>query len=144
MPRSSRKIVVLLFVTALAATAARAQSPTDTLQLLSPVDLFARLWSLLAQPWYKNGCEVDPSGRCVPLSSVPMAGDNGCEVDPNGTAKNGCELDPDGRYRAAAKNGCEVDPDGTTRNGCELDPNGGRRVIAKNGCEFDPSGRCLR
>ena len=130
MPRSSRRVFILLLVTALAATAARAQSPTDNLQPLRPADLFVRLWSLLAQPWSKNGCELDPSGRCLPLGSGPTAADNGCEVDPNGTTKNGCEFDPDGRYHpATAKNGCEVDPSGrnrATKNGCELDPNGGR------------------
>jgi hypothetical protein len=108
----SRRIFFLLFVTVLAATAARAQSPTDTLQLLRPADLFARIWSLLAQPWDKNGCEFDPSGRCIPLGSTPAAGDNGCELDPSGTTKNGCEVDPSGRYKATAKNGCEFDPSG--------------------------------
>jgi len=125
MPCSSRRIFVLLLVTALAATPAWAQPSTDSLQFLRPADLIARLWSLLAQPWNKNGCELDP----------------------NGTTKNGCEVDPNGRDRATTKNGCEVDPSGrysaTAKNGCEFDPNGGRQATTKNGCELDPSGRCL-
>src|SRR5262249_29649907 len=63
--------------------------------------LFARLWSLMSQVWGKNGCELDPNGRCLQQGASPF---------------NGCELDPSGRCRAdqspLQKNGCEVDPDG--------------------------------
>jgi hypothetical protein len=107
MPRLSRRVLTLLLVTTLAATTALAQSPTAAFQPLRPAlsdsgDLFGRLLSLLGRPWTKNGCEVDPSGRCLTKGSRPVAGDNGCEVDPSGgrcpaTTKNGCELDPNGR-----------------------------------------------
>lgn len=109
MPRLTRMVLTLLLATLLVGTAALAQSRTGSRSLrltesASP-DLFANLWSLLAQ-WSKNGCEVDPSGRCLPKVSRLRAGDNGCEFDPSGRCresqgpvhtKNGCELDPDGR-----------------------------------------------
>jgi len=107
MQKATRRILTLLLVTALAATTALAQSPTGAFQPLRPAlsdsgDLFARLWSLLARPWTKNGCEVDPNGRCLTKGSRPVAGDNGCELDPSGvrcpaTTKNGCSVDPSGR-----------------------------------------------
>ncbi|HKI02636.1 MAG TPA: hypothetical protein VKK31_11710 [Thermoanaerobaculia bacterium] len=59
---------------------------------------FARLWSFLTRVWAKEGCRIDPSGRCLDDK-------NGCSVDPNGrclvvpevTLKNGCSIDPYGR-----------------------------------------------
>ena len=89
MPRLSRRVLTLLLVTALAATTALAQSPTEAFQPLRPAlsdsgDLFAHLWSLLARPWTKNGCELDPDGRCLTKGSRAAAGDNGCELDPSG------------------------------------------------------------
>jgi hypothetical protein len=105
MPRLFRRVLILLLATVLAATTAMAQPPGDPLRSLRPAlsdsaDLFARLWSLLARPW-KNGCQVDPSGPCLPRGSGVAAEDNGCEVDPNGfqcrATKNGCSVDPDGR-----------------------------------------------
>lgn len=94
MPRSSRRVLTLVLVTALAATAALAQPPTAARGVSVSADLFDRLWSFLAQSWSKNGCEFDPNGRCR------EAAKNGCEVDPSGrcqATKNGCEVDPDGR-----------------------------------------------
>jgi hypothetical protein len=107
MPRLSRRVLTLLLVTALAATTALAQPPTGAFQPLRPAlsdsgDLIARLWSLLGRPWTKNGCGLDPSGRCLTKGSSPVAGDNGCGIDPSGgrcpaTTKNGCSVDPNGR-----------------------------------------------
>lgn len=66
------------------------------------------LWAFLARAWAKNGCRIDPNGRC--LDGLQAPADNGCGVDPNGLgAKNGCRVDPDG---LSAKNGCHVDPNG--------------------------------
>ena len=107
MQKATRRILTLLLVTALAATTALAQSPTAAFQPLRPAlsdsgDLFGRLLSLLGRPWTKNGCEFDPSGRCLTKGSRPVTLDNGCEFDPNGgrcpaTTKNGCGIDPSGR-----------------------------------------------
>ena len=112
MPRLSRMVLTLVLTTLLVTTAALAQTPVfSAVRPLGPAasasqDLFARLWSFLTQPWSKNGCEVDPSGRCLPQGSGLAPGDNGCQVDPDGRcragqspvqSKNGCELDPNGR-----------------------------------------------
>jgi hypothetical protein len=121
MPRLSRLVLTVLLAVVLASTAALAQSPSGSAlrplraaELASP-NLFSRLWSLLAS-WNKNGCQVDPSGRCLTQGSTVETGDNGCELDPSGRCrvqpKNGCEFDPSGRCRVQTKNGCELDPDG--------------------------------
>ena len=116
MPRFSRMVLVLLLTAVLAAAAGLAQPLAGAapraprLEVSASTDLFARLWSSLTRFWSKNGCQVDPSGRCLGQSTVQPAGDNGCQVDPDGgrclarstvqtTADNGCEVDPDGRCR---------------------------------------------
>jgi hypothetical protein len=64
------------------------------------------LWSWLISLWEKNGCAIDPWGRCrvVPAKS-------GCMIDPGGrclpgstpaqpaNAVNGCGIDPGGRCK---------------------------------------------
>lgn len=99
MPSLTRMVLSVLLTTIFAATAALAQAPPVSAvgprHLVEPAastDLFDRVWRLLAQPWRKNGCELDPDGRCL-------------------TAKNGCSVDPSGRC-LATKNGCQVDPNG--------------------------------
>jgi hypothetical protein len=72
-----------------------------------PWGLLTRVWGFLTGVWSENGCEVDPSGRCLPPQGAVTV-DNGCEMDPSGrclppqgsaTVDNGCEADPDGRCR---------------------------------------------
>lgn len=60
------------------------------------------LWSLLERAWEKEGCLIDPNGRCVKESVVVPK--EGCRIDPFGrclpepvTIKNGCIIDPNGR-----------------------------------------------
>ena len=98
MPRLTRIILVLVLTSLFTATVALAQAPSTSIRprhligAASP-DLLERLWSLLSQPWSKNGCQVDPNGRS-------QTAKNGCQVDPSGgyqTVKNGCEVDPNGR-----------------------------------------------
>jgi len=109
MSRLSRKILPLLAAALILTTSALAQSPTISalhpshLVMPSSPDLFARLWSFLIQTWSKNGCEMDPSGRCLHQDSTSVSGDNGCSVDPDGRCKTG---------QSAYRNGCEVDPNG--------------------------------
>lgn len=110
MPRLSRMVFTLFLTTLLVTTAAVAQSPASSaVRPAGPTasasqDLFARLSSFLTHPWSKNGCSVDPSGRCLPGSG--LAPDSGCQVDPDGRCRtgqsavqteNGCGLDPSGR-----------------------------------------------
>lgn len=60
-------------------------------------DLFSRVLQFFSNFWAKEGCGIDPHGRCIP-STI----DNGCGLDPHGgcapvQVDNGCSLDPDGR-----------------------------------------------
>lgn len=44
------------------------------------------LWSWLTNFWAKNGCMIDPGGRCLPSAEAtqPALTDNGCGLDPSG------------------------------------------------------------
>jgi hypothetical protein len=64
---------------AAAARHARAQT--------APQDLLSRVWNSLVRAWEKNGCELDPYGRCLPASQTST--DNGCLIDPNGRCITG-------------------------------------------------------
>lgn len=89
------------------------------------------LWSWLINLWEKNGCGLDPWGRCLP-STVP--------AQPTGT-DNGCMIDPDGRCRVTpAKNGCGLDPHGGCTSGTSAAP--APPASPDNGCGLDPNGRC--
>lgn len=61
-----------------------------------PADFFSRLLRLLPGLWEKEGCIIDPNGRCAP---VPF--DAGCIIDPHGQCAPvapdaGCIIDPNG------------------------------------------------
>jgi hypothetical protein len=59
------------------------------------------LWSFLSRLWTKEGCGLDPSGRCA---TTPVTTDEGCGLDPHGACAPsapesldaGCGLDPSG------------------------------------------------
>ncbi|MGH7483976.1 MAG: hypothetical protein ACREMY_00045 [bacterium] len=109
MNRWSRLAFVLLIAAALATPSAFASSlsvafPRASGSASVVEERFAGFWSFLTRLWAKNGCEVDPNGRCLPAS--PQAADNGCSADPNGrclprlsqeAGDNGCSADPSGR-----------------------------------------------
>ena len=104
MPRLSRRVFALLMAAILTTTATLADSRQGArprrieIAAAAPMDLAARLWSLLARAWTKNGSQVDPDGLPVKNGSmmepngnslqtpVPAAtnGDNGHQVDPDG------------------------------------------------------------
>jgi hypothetical protein len=92
MTRWTRIALVFLLVAALATTAVPAAPLSgagpgaDRIVVSTPLDLLARAWDFLASLWSKNGCQVDPSGLCLP--------DQG-----SGTTKNGCGADPNGYCR---------------------------------------------
>jgi hypothetical protein len=108
MNRLSRLAIVLLIAMALTSPSAFANSPSAAVTQWSgvvasvPTERFAGFWSFLPSLWAKNGCEVDPNGRCL---SVRIGGDNGCQVDPDGR----CLPRPS---QAAGDNGCSADPKG--------------------------------
>src|SRR5262249_6181530 len=56
----------------------------------------------------KEGCKIDPNGRCLAEAAQPSHTKAGCHLDPNGLCYTsaetlqidaGCHLDPDGRCR---------------------------------------------
>jgi hypothetical protein len=91
MPRLSRMIFALLMAAILTTTATLADSRQEArprrieIAAAAPMDLAARLWSLLARAWTKNGSQMDPDGNRL-QTPVPAAtnGDNGSQVDPDG------------------------------------------------------------
>jgi len=91
MPRFSRTLAILLLVLLLLPAALQA---AETRRDAGPArsgpsallawDVLARVWSFLARAAADNGCEADPSGRCLPRQGTTATADNGCEVDPSG------------------------------------------------------------
>lgn len=82
-------VLVLFAVPALQAAPNRADAGPAPSAPAAPAawDLFTQVWDLLTRVWSANGCEVDPSGRCLPRPATVEI-DNGCEVDPNGRCGN--------------------------------------------------------
>lgn len=70
-------------------------------RLAGPAPL-AWFWSFLARAWTKEGCRIDPDGRC--LSETVIAPKEGCRIDPFGR----CVTDP----VTATDEGCRIDPSG--------------------------------
>jgi hypothetical protein len=92
MPRLSRLAFAFLLTAVLASTSALAAGPRPGpvmgLRASDATHAVARLWSLLASLWSKNGCEVDPHGNCLPgTGSATATAKNGCEVDPSGLCR---------------------------------------------------------
>jgi hypothetical protein len=93
MPISSlRRKTALLLLTSLlalpwAATATpRAESPRRAEAAASAfLDVLARAWSFLTGVLNKEGCNIDPNGRCIPgAPPSTIQTDAGCNIDPNG------------------------------------------------------------
>lgn len=103
----SRRLLSTLAVLAIAALplpAAGFPRPEPAVARFSveaPGSLFAWLRGLLGLQ-EKNGCRVDPNGRCIPEPTAK----NGCHADPNGYCLTGATPGP------VTENGCVVDPFG--------------------------------
>ena len=96
-----KAVVVLLVLTALLPWSAAAtqthrgarRTSSGRFEVTAP---FASLGSWLVGLWEKNGCMIDPNGRCLtgtgaaPTGAAPSAPTN---------TDNGCGLDPDGRCK---------------------------------------------
>ncbi|HSK74851.1 MAG TPA: hypothetical protein VLQ45_00205 [Thermoanaerobaculia bacterium] len=53
------------------------------------LDLLARAWGSLAATWEKEGCHLDPSGLCTPVTPEPtIQTDTGCHIDPHGGCRS--------------------------------------------------------
>ena len=49
--------------------------------------LLSRVWDAMVSVWEKEGCTIDPYGRCAPKSQATtddQKSDAGCMIDPNG------------------------------------------------------------
>lgn len=82
-----RKILFLFLLVALVTTPwASAGGPKPgsprAAQAVEDVPLFGNFWKLLRSVWEKEGCHIDPWGRCVnePAQTAKI----GCNIDPNG------------------------------------------------------------
>jgi len=87
-----RKILLVLLVTVLvtpwaSAAGPQAESPRSV-RAVEPatLDFFSRIWSFLRRVGSKEGCDIDPSGRCAngPAQSPPPQLKEGCGIDPLG------------------------------------------------------------
>lgn len=106
----ARRAVILLLILAIAAPLAAAPVHRSERVRFEAAAPLASLWSWLAQALAKNGCLIDPHGRCLP--------DTGAAPAPPAGTDNGCGIDPDGRCQPAAS------PVPATDNGCGIDPSG--------------------
>ena len=84
-----RKILLALLVTVLvtpwvSAAGPQAESPRSV-RAVEPValDFFSRIWSFLRRVGSKEGCNIDPSGRCSSENPSPQTKE-GCHIDPSG------------------------------------------------------------
>ena len=92
MPRIPlSRAVPLLIVLVLLPWAAIAQPlkpahKTHTVRASATAAPLTHIRSWFLSLWEKNGCAIDPWGRCQPSSvTVPQpSADNGCSVDPGG------------------------------------------------------------
>lgn len=81
-----RKILFLLLVMVLAtpwvSVAGSERESPRTIQgiELGMPEIFSRIWSFLRRVGSKEGCNIDPLGRCLPAAQ-PRAG---CRIDPWG------------------------------------------------------------
>ena len=90
MPRSaiSRAAFLLVLVLVVAVPALQAVPiRAEAAPAQSAWGLLAQIWDFLTGVWSTNGCEADPSGRCVPKPATVEI-DNGCEADPSGRCGN--------------------------------------------------------
>jgi hypothetical protein len=113
MPTLRRLAVLLFLITLLAApwTASaagpRAERHSRSAKAEPVSTILSRAWTLLAEIWSKEGCGIDPSGRCIPTPAPTSHSDIGCGIDLNGRCvpspvsvnrvDTGCNIDPDGR-----------------------------------------------
>ena len=100
-------VVVVFVITPWASAASPHAASPRWAQALEDVPLLGNFWSFLRSVWEKEGCGIDPWGRCVsgPDQSPPLQPKEGCNIDPNGhciqeptpSPKIGCHIDPWGR-----------------------------------------------
>ena len=84
-----RKTVLLLLSVVLASPWALKAEPNGenprSERIFDLANLYSldRLWSFLMRDWAKEGCDIDPNGRCNPQGPAQQTKE-GCGIDPNG------------------------------------------------------------
>lgn len=124
---SSRRVVLLaallLLIASMASAAPRygSSQPRGISAGIGIPDVLNVAWRLITGGWVKEGCRIDPSGRCV--TTLPT--------------KTGCTIDPAGHCISAPV----IHPAGGAPGSQRRD----RRPVlrTKEGCHIDPSGRCV-
>src|SRR5947209_8771818 len=97
MTSSFRRTTILLLLVAICATpcvwaagprAAESSSRQEWGLEPAGLSLLNQLWSTLRALWGEEGCNIDPSGRCLPTPAPQppstLQTDNGCGIDPSG------------------------------------------------------------
>lgn len=85
-----RKTAVLLLaavlVFPLAASAGPRPPRAPEVSASTLLDLVGRVWGFFTGHREKEGCYIDPDGRCVPRAPLPptIQADSGCYIDPSG------------------------------------------------------------
>src|SRR4051794_34110866 len=102
---SPRRIVLLailvLLIAPWASAAPRHGSTPPASTSLGIPDVLSLAWRFITGGWIKEGCQVDPGGRCITTSSPagsPAGASGGSRGDrhPALPTKVGCQIDPGG------------------------------------------------
>ena len=105
---SVRRTLVLVPLIAVLATPGVSAAGPQTVgarPVLSTAELLDRVLSFL-RPHLKEGCKIDPDGRCYLSAAQPLQTKEGCHIDPNGRCRTSTAQPP------PTKAGCHIDPDG--------------------------------
>jgi hypothetical protein len=87
--RTSRAALAFLLAATLATAALPAASLFEggasaaRISVLEPSDFLERLLGVVSRWQVKNGCQMDPDGRCMPKRRTAVM-KNGCQMDPSG------------------------------------------------------------
>jgi hypothetical protein len=100
-----RTVVLVSLIAVLATSGVSAAGPqiAGARPVLITAELLDRVLSFL-RPHLKEGCHLDPDGRCHTNMAQPPHTKEGCKLDPNGRCYasmaqppySGCKLDPNG------------------------------------------------
>jgi hypothetical protein len=80
-----RKILFLLIALVTTPWAAAGGSQPESpraARAVEDVPVFGNFWKFLQSVWEKEGCNIDPDGRCV--KELTQTSKIGCNIDPNG------------------------------------------------------------
>jgi hypothetical protein len=129
-PRRVVLLAALLLLIAPWASAAprhRSARPARASLGIGIPDVLSLAWQVISGGWMKEGCNIDPDGRC--FIALPT--------------KEGCQIDPSGRCLSAlpVKTGCQIDPSGRCISTSA--PVSSPLDSADLGCQIDPGGRCI-